>query len=772
MGLHEHGAFDAGEGGSAGASVMTASISAYDLLHERIRRHIWQQGWEALRPVQEAAIPPILSCREDVLVAAATAEGKTEAAFLPALTHLLQQREAGIEGLIIYVSPIKALINDQFGRLGLMCEQFDIPVWPWHGDVSAGQKKRFLTNPVGVLLITPESLEAFFCHRATAIGQIFAGTRYLIVDELHAFIGSERGKQLQSLMHRMEVAAGRRIVRIGLSATLGDMRLAARYLRPGSDPSIVEPTSAAAEIRVLLKGHEETGLRGRAPTGRHAREKIREGGEEGAATLTAPARIAAQLFRQLYQSNNLVFPNSREEVERYTYLLRQHCERERLPVRFWPHHGSLSREIRMETEQALKQQEQPATAICTNTLELGIDIGAVRSVVQIGSPPSVAALRQRLGRSGRRKGEPAILRAHVIESELDGRMDDVRRLLRTQTLQLAASISLLLEKWFEPPRVDGLHFSTLVQQILSVIAQDSGATAVALYRLLCGPGAPFEAVSLQDLSMLLRALGEREMIMQDASGLLLPAPKGERILNHYAFYAAFDSEEEFRVVHQGKSLGQLPARQMLKPGQRILFAGKTWEVDEIDTGRKSIVVSRAAAGTPPPFTTGSVRTHTRVRQRMREILRGVHEPAFLDTTARRFVDEARRHYQALRLDHECLHRFGRDLILFTWLGDAANEALVCLLGSMGVPANLSDVGVGIMPRGQGIADIHELLVQLATADVPPVEELLAGMDNLAREKWDDLLPLPLLQRGYASLHLDLAEARSWLRAYAGLQSET
>src|ERR1017187_8178038 len=127
-----------------------------------------------------------------------------------------------------------------------------------------------------------------------------------------------------------------------------------------------------------------------------------------------PALIATHLFNSLRGSNNLVFPNSRREVERFTHLLNRLCTQQNVPNEFWPHHGSLSKEIRYETEVALKQKEYPATAICTNTLELGIDIGAVKSVAQIGSPPSVASLRQRLGRSGRRKGEPAILRGYCI----------------------------------------------------------------------------------------------------------------------------------------------------------------------------------------------------------------------------------------------------------------------------------------------------------------------------------------------------------------------
>src|SRR5690606_36758785 len=135
-----------------------------------------------------------------------------------------------------------------------------------------------------------------------------------------------------------------------------------------------------------------------------------------------------------------------------------------------------------------------ATAICTNTLELGIDIGAVKSVAQIGTPPSVASLRQRMGRSGRRKGEPAILRGYVIEDAIDSN-SDLKTRLRLDTVQSIASALLLIHKWFEPAIAGGAPLSTLVQQLLSVIAQYGGMHAPQAYQLLCAAGAPFQELS-------------------------------------------------------------------------------------------------------------------------------------------------------------------------------------------------------------------------------------------------------------------------------------
>jgi ATP-dependent Lhr-like helicase len=173
-----------------------ANSEAFLQLDPGIQRHLWAEGWGELREVQERAIPLILPGDSDVIVAASTASGKTEAAFLPALTRLLQQSDGG---LIVYVSPLKALINDQFGRLDRLCEHLEIPVWPWHGDITATSKRKFMANPRGVLLITPESLEATLCNRGTSIATTFRRTAFFVIDELHSFIGTERGKHLQSL---------------------------------------------------------------------------------------------------------------------------------------------------------------------------------------------------------------------------------------------------------------------------------------------------------------------------------------------------------------------------------------------------------------------------------------------------------------------------------------------------------------------------------------------------------------------------------------------
>lgn len=741
---------------------MAGESSSFELLDERIQRYIWSEGWEELRDVQERAIPAVVKGDRDVVISAATAAGKTEAAFLPALTHLLA---ADGKGLIVYISPLKALINDQFGRLERLCEHLEVPVWPWHGDVPASRKTRFMAKREGVLLITPEALEAMLCNRGSSVGGIFEHITFFVVDELHAFIGSERGKQLQSLMHRIETAITRRVPRIGLSATLGDMRLAGSFLRPGTEPAQVNSVSEGSELKVLVKGYEEPLV---------LRVKDKEDGEdeenqEDEESVT-PGHIAAHLFKNLRGSNNLIFPNSRRQVERYTNLLNRLCEQEKVPNEFWPHHGSLSKDIRAETEMALKQRSVPASAICTNTLELGIDIGAVKSVAQIGAPPSVASLRQRLGRSGRRAGEPAVLRAYCEEDEL-GETASLRDVLRLDTAQTIAMVTLLVDKWFEPPRVHCVHLSTLVQQLLSTISQMGGASAGSLYKLLCASGAPFAGLSSQEFMELLRHLGQKDLITQESSGVLLPGTKGEKFIGHFSFYASFATDEEYRVLAGGKTLGTLPVDQMLIPGQRILFAGKTWRVDAVDEEQRAIHVTRSRGGVPPAFSGGTGRVHTKVRQRMRELLASSEVPAFLDDGAKRLLAQGRKAYQRLDLQNEFAVDQGRELVLVTWLGDSANEALACLFMARGFSASLSAAGIEVAKGEQSDEEILRALEDIASNEIPPLDQLLANAKNLAREKWDWALPDSLLRKAYASLNLDLTEARDWAQGATARQPD-
>lgn len=256
---------------------------------------MWVDGF---REAQEQAIPLILDARRDVIIAASTATGKTEAAFFPILTRLARLQTSGIA---LYISPLKALINDQLRRLAELTDLLDIPLTPWHGDMSQSRKTSFLKKPEGCLLITPESLEAILMGHGHGLGGRLAGLQYVVVDELHAFMGTERGKQLQSLLHRVEKAVGRYVCRVGLSATLGDMQGAANFLRPGKggDVALVDAKEGGQELRVLVKGVVEP----------DAPPRLESGSDE---TSDGPAALAVvnYLLRFSGEVTTLCFPTA------------------------------------------------------------------------------------------------------------------------------------------------------------------------------------------------------------------------------------------------------------------------------------------------------------------------------------------------------------------------------------------------------------------------------------------------------------------------------
>lgn len=724
---------------------------AFELLAPAVQRWIYHQGWSALRPAQERAVAPILGGEHDMVITASTAAGKTEAAFLPILSRLVstpeEDQEQGCE--VLYVAPLKALINDQFDRLELMTAGMDVALCRWHGDASQTAKQRFLRRPEGILQITPESLEAILVIHGNKIERLFATLRYVVVDELHAFIGNERGRQLQSLLHRIETGIHRRVPRIGLSATLGDTNLACQFLRPdgGLDTVVIQERGEGQEIKLQVRGYCS-----------RVAELLPQLANQSEETESAPstAAIAAHLFATLRGSSNLIFANQRRMVEELANRLRRRCDQLHLPNEFWPHHGSLARDLREQVEAELKRRSRPVNVVCTSTLEMGIDIGWVSSVAQVGVPPSVAAMRQRLGRSGRR-GSAAVLRIYIQEQELDPKSSMADR-LRVGLVQTMAMVELMLEGWIEPPRLEGLHLSTLIQQILSLIAQHGGAIAPGLWKVLCQTG-PFSNIGQERFVALLRRMGKTGLLAQSPDGTLLHGELGERIVNHYSFYAAFKTSEEFTLMHGSRRLGSIPIDQPLQEGSYLVFAGRGWLVESVDTERRIISLKPAASGNPPIFGGSRGLVHDAVRARMRRIYESDHLPAYLDPSATDLLAEAREGYRRQAIGDRAVLREGNDLYWFTWRGDLVNDTLTALFEHAGLTAR----NEGPFVRA---VDIREetaawLLGCIAIEREMTGEQLARELLNKDVEKYDGFLDPELLSCGFAASRLDLAGAREW-----------
>ena len=719
------------------------SSSVFDRLHDGVKRWVWEQNWTTLRPIQERAAEPILDGEADVLLSAPTAGGKTEAVFLPIASRLAEAKRTGLGCLC--VSPLKALIDDQADRLTPLFERVGLPLTPWHGDVAQERKRKLLRDRAGVLLITPESLEALFVRRGSQLPRLFRDLHYVVVDELHSFGGTERGRQLQSLLHRIELAIRRRVPRIALSATLGDMDLAAETLRPGLGAEVVriEAERDGRELKMQLRGYKTRPPVPSASPGSEARV-----GGDG-------RRLTEDLFAALRGEDHLVFANSRRQVEELTDRLRRLSSHRRVPNEFFAHHGSLSREIREEAERNVKDGSRPTSVICTSTLELGIDIGSVASIAQVGSPPAVATLRQRLGRSGRQENVPAVLRLFLVEQEL-GKTSHLLDALRGQLVQSIAMVELLLARWCEPPIPGQLHLSTLVQQILSTIAQHGGASARDLYRTLCQSG-PFREIDSEIFGRLLRCLGERHVLTQMSDGALTLGDGGEKLVDHYSFYAAFATSEEYRLVAGSATLGSMPISQPLEPGSYLIFAGRRWVVRAVDDTARVIELAPAAGGSAPHFDGGGFDVHDRVRSEMRRIYASTAVPVYLDTVAVELLSEGRGEFERWGLSDRSLVE-QRDLFyLFPWRGDRALNTLALQLKARGLEAGIE--GLAISVRGVEAAELRGALELIARGGGPSGPLLARHASNQIEEKYDWALDPELLRMNYASRRLDESGAR-------------
>ncbi|WP_336340366.1 DEAD/DEAH box helicase [Enterobacter cloacae] len=728
--------------------------SAYDSLDPRVRKWVYKQGWSTLRPLQESSIPAILARGRDVLISAGTAAGKTEAFFLPACSAVADLTNGfGI----IYISPLKALINDQYRRLESLGDALEMPVTPWHGDIPQSKKKKARTNPAGILLITPESLESLLINSMGWLKQAFSSVAYIVIDEFHAFIGSERGVQLLSLLNRIDHVLGRQvnpIPRVALSATLGELEKVPEMLRPDKRLPCVTVTdsNSTTTLQVQVKGYLERVIQ--------KEEELQSSAEHD---------VCADIFKLCRGDSHLVFANSRKRTESIAATLSDMCEEQIVPNEFFPHHGSLAKELREALESRLQKGNLPTTAVCTMTLELGIDIGKVKSIIQVTPPHSVSSLRQRMGRSGRRDS-PSVLRMLITENELTVSSSIVDH-LRLQLVQSMAMIRLMISKqWFEPADVQQMHYSTLLHQILAITAQWGGVRADQLWAQLCQTG-PFRNVDLNDFKSLLKHMGTCGLLTQLASGEMVVGAEGEKLTNHYTFYAVFNTPEEFRIVTGNRTLGTVPVDSPLLPDQHIIFGGRRWKVTEIETEKKVIYVEATKGGQPPQFSGGGMSVHDAVRQEMLAIYRegdyriaiGGKKVDYADAAARNLFAEGCSNFQRYNLQNEYFITSGQHCYVIPWMGDKVVNTITALLIRYGFKAN-SLAGV-IEIDDASVATVQQALKKMLLSGLPSAFDLAKDVPEKYLDKYDEYLPESLLAKGFGEKAYDIEGTSIWLKQH-------
>ena len=365
-------------------------MNIFDRYAPFVQDFIYRNNWQSLRAIQVAAGDAIFNTDDHVLLCASTASGKTEAAFFPILTEFSEDPPASVGA--IYIGPLKALINDQFLRLNDLCAEAGIPVWHWHGDVAQSHKAKMLKKPSGILQITPESLEALLLHKHAAVAKLFGDLRYVVIDEVHSLLRGDRGGQTICLIERLSRLAGVDPRRIGLSATIGDLDAAGKFLASGTGRNTIIPKIEAkgAKWRLSMEHFFVQGPQAQGtPETDAAALPVLEAATDSAPKEADPGM--GYIFDHTRGKKCLVFVNSREECEAVTTSLRQYCEAKREPDRFLIHHGNLSASYRETAEAVMKDDDQQMTTVTTATLEQGIDIGRLERAFQINAPFTVTS---------------------------------------------------------------------------------------------------------------------------------------------------------------------------------------------------------------------------------------------------------------------------------------------------------------------------------------------------------------------------------------------
>lgn len=733
--------------------------SAFELLHPRVQQVVSDLGWANLHPAQEAAIQCFATDEFDLIVAAPTCAGKTEGVFLPILCRLVEKPAASVQ--VLCVSPLKALINDQHARLVRLCRTLDIAVHRWHGDVPLDDKRRLRERPGGILFITPESLESGFVNYPHRIFGLYRDLDYVVVDELHALLETERGAHVRSLLARLFAVIKRRPRCFALSATLADPVAARGFLNPDHPDSVrlLIDNSKPRPLQV-----EVVAVSGGAVTAATAPEP---GDEETSSSriATGLAHIAQDLRGFLRDGTSLVFTNSRRAAEELADYLREECElavNGEAEAAVVLHHGSLSARVRRHTESLLKSGT-PARAICTSSLELGIDIGAVEAVAQIDPTWTVSSMVQRLGRSGRRPGSTRQFRLYVRLASPE-REASLTELLYPRLLQATAMVRLLLKGWLEPARGERMHLSTLVHQLLSILKETGGQPVLELYRSLCEVG-PFRQVTPGDFSLLLQGLHANNLIQQDSEGILFLGLAGERVAFAPGFYAAFSTPVELTVRYGSKELGRLPATASLKEGQCLLLNGRRWTVDSITWKSRTIWVRPSTRKKAPVFLGNGGEIDDRISQEMRDVLVGDNEPEWLNADGRELLRSAREVARTTGLVDYDLLDLEEAVQWFPWVGTRTMLTLELWAQQQGLACTTDALSLTF--EGVSRKELENRLTHLAN-DEPDAVNLAALMSNKQVERFDDYVDVALLDKANAKYRLNILRATDAARrAIAG-----
>jgi ATP-dependent helicase Lhr and Lhr-like helicase len=698
---------------------------SFDLLSEPIRKFIRDKGWEQLRPIQNAAISKILGSDENFILASRTASGKTEAAFLPILSKV-NFNDSGVQ--VLYISPLIALINDQFYRVEELCKNLDVTVTKWHGEANKTLKDRLIKKPTGIVLITPESLEAMFVNKPFNVKQLFSNLKYVVIDEIHSFIGTDRGTQLKSILSRLQRVNSNSFSIVGLSATIGDYNEAKRFTGDELKTKVLLDRTAK-EINALFRFFK------------NENEEL-------------PLELLKDLYIETKDNKVLIFPNSRGRAEEVAVKLKKISDRVKGHPNYFSHHSSVDREVREYVEYFAKNNKRHNFCIsCTSTLELGIDIGSVDEVVQIDATHSIASLIQRVGRSGRKDGESSNLFLYATT--------------QWTLLQSIACWLLYKESFIEPPEKNEKPYDILVHQALSITKGHSGILLIELIKQLKENSA-FNLIEQSEIEEILQHLIEIDFLEKLQHEVIIGVD-GEKVVNSREFYSVFKTEENFKVVNAGNTIGEIPFSPQIIEDENILLSAKIWKIKFVDHKAKKIEVIPAKDGKKPMFFGGGAVVHQKIREKMFEVLYSKTEYDFLDEPSFDEIEMMRKDFAVFDIkdlqSERPLLTAEKHLQLFTFTGTRINRTIQLLLNIAGIKNTLDDSSSSFdieVPKQALISKWNYLSFPLTDIDTHISTLLETNPTLLDFSKWGIYLPKSYQIKLVRNKYFDIEQTKELL----------
>ena len=688
-----------------------------------LREYIHDMRWDSFRDVQERTFEAFADSDRHILVSSATSSGKTEAVMFPVIGSLYSDPPESVGAL--YVGPLKALIDDQFQRIGPMIERSEIKVSGWHGDISASVKNSLLKRPEGILQITPESLQNILTNHLECVPELFGDLRFVIIDEVHSFMSSDRGSQLLCSLEAVERICGCRPRRLGLSAAIRDTEAAGEWLsaRTGIRTEVISGTSGR-DARVSVRHYVLP------PSGP-------EGSEDRKRAIT---RYYRDMFKDTENRNCIIFTNSRISAERTAMSLSKVAERYGKKDIVSVHHGSISGEFRKMAENSLKDPSRKTVTVATSSLELGIDVGTVERIIQIDPPTSCSSMLQRMGRSGRRDGIQDIT---ILCSDDGDRPWTVMDGVSLQLVRCIAVTELSLRGWTEMPDTGHLPYGLLFHQTMEYLKPGVGCRFSELRQNVLTMY-PFREISPEDYRELIDHLIATGMLEKMSDGTLLIGQKGERIVFSRDFCSVFQVKAEYGVYMRGKHIGSI--QDLPERGSHIQLAGRLWEVTDASKETQRIEVIPSQEGSCAPWRSDAPYTDDRIMEEMRRILMSDDSYAYLDANAAARLEESRRAFR-----EGCMYETITEEIwgirIYPWCGTKRFETLrrVALSLNIGTVSAYAPYRIDLRTRRKDAAE----LMERAMGSYEP-EGLVSPDERLDFGRYDAYIPRHLLLKSFVS----------------------